>query len=184
MSIYIKNYEGFLLENSSSTYKYGCAMVFFDFPQMNDIHSKIDKNDIYIEDGDKSFGLEDEPHVTLLYGIHSDEVSDDTVFSILKDDLNKLNTLELFEVSSFNNDKYDVLKLKADDNILNELNKKLRSLPHTTDYPDYNAHCTLAYLKSGASDKYIKMFNGSKFKVKPNKIVYSKPDGSKKNLIL
>jgi hypothetical protein len=59
-----------LKEGSNQTYDYGCVMLYFDFPLMDKIHNVIDPKDIYYEEGDRSFGLEDEPHTTLLYGLH------------------------------------------------------------------------------------------------------------------
>ena len=40
-------------------------MCYVDFPDIKDIHDKIEESDIYDEEG---FGLEKESHCTLLYG--------------------------------------------------------------------------------------------------------------------
>jgi len=61
---------------------YGCAMLYFDFPQIKDIHNQIDKDDLYVDEEDPSFGLENEPHCTLLFGLHP-EVSTEDVQDIL-----------------------------------------------------------------------------------------------------
>ncbi len=53
-------------------------------------------------------------------------------------------------------------------------------LPHTTDYPDYHPHTTIAYVKPGEGKKYVGKID-KPIMVKPNKIVYSKADGSKIN---
>jgi hypothetical protein len=55
----------------------------------------------------------------------------------------------------------------------------LVKLPHTTDYPDYHPHSTIAYLKKGKGEKYTDKLKGAEYIVNPSKIVYSKPDGNK-----
>jgi 2'-5' RNA ligase len=46
---------------------------------------------------------------------------------------------------------------------------------------DYHPHCTIAYLKSGKAAKYIKAKDLVNMDIKPDKIVYSKPDNTTKN---
>ena len=164
--------------NDKETYDYGCSMVYFDFPKMDEIHSMIDENDIYTEDGDRSYGLETEPHATLLYGLHSDEIEDqDVLDASTKPGIP--NELKLHNASCFNNDKYDVLKFDVDNDHLHKINGELAKLPHTTDYPDYHPHSTIAYLKKGMGEKYTSKLKDSWYTVNPSKIVYSKPNGDK-----
>lgn len=165
-------------------YSYGCAMLYFDFKELKEIHGKIYKEDIYNDE--PGYGLENEPHLTLLYGFHSDKIEDKDIFdSILGHDIPKL---QLFNVSLFENDKYDVLKFdvrqKMDkyskkQDVLYKINSELSDkFPFSTDYPDYHPHSTIAYLKSGTGKKYVKEFKDSEFIVDPVKIVYSKPNES------
>ena len=79
----IKLFEQFIAEKEGDTYNYGCAMLYFDFPQMNKIHDAIDPKDLYTEEGDRTFGIEDEPHCTLLYGLHK-EVTPEMIQEIVK----------------------------------------------------------------------------------------------------
>ena len=67
-----KNWIQHLIESKRNTYEYGCAMIYYDLPDINYIHSQILPEDVYTEVGDNSYGLEEEPHTTLLYGFHSD----------------------------------------------------------------------------------------------------------------
>lgn len=164
-------------ESKDQTYNYGCSMVYFDFPKMNEIHSMIEDEDIYTEDGN-SHGLETEPHATLLYGLHSDEIEDNDVLHA-STKLGIPSELKLHNASCFNNDKYDVLKFDVDDDHLHKINGELTKLPHTTDYPDYHPHSTIAYLKKGTGEKYTNKLKDAWYSVNPSKIVYSKPDGSK-----
>jgi len=181
----LKTFESFkelrkINEASGNTYSYGCAMIYFNMPEMDDLHAKIEERDIYMEDGDNSYGLENEPHVTLLYGIHSDEVSDDEVMKLLNSFKSTLNTIKLTKVSKFENSKFEVLKFDAEGDVLHEINSTLcKELPFTTDYPDYHPHMTIAYLKPKMAQKYIDILEGMNFELEPVKFVYSKPDGTK-----
>jgi hypothetical protein len=61
------------------------------------------------------------------------------------------------------------------------MNKMFRDLPHTNDYPDYHPHATIAYVKAGTGEKYTKdLSKEDALVVKPNKVVYSKASGEKK----
>lgn len=170
-------YEDFLLEKREL--KFGCLMVFFDFPEMNNIHSMIEEKDIYDEEG---FGLEDKPHTTLLYGFEDDKINRNDIFESIKDI--EMNNLILSNASLFEND-YDVLKFdvrsemeteKYDKNLdpLFKINKLLTSkFPYQTDYPDYHPHSTIAYINKGKGTKYVDMFKDREFVVIPKLYVYS-----------
>jgi hypothetical protein len=65
----LMTFSQFILEKSGDTYDSGCVMLYFDFPEINKIHDAIKPDDLYKEEGDRSYGIEDEPHCTLLYGL-------------------------------------------------------------------------------------------------------------------
>jgi len=160
-------------KDTKKKYPYGCSMIYFDFPQMKIIHDDILEDDVFTEEG---YGLETEPHVTLLYGLHSDEIKDDEVLDISS---NGITSIGLGNPSLFENEKYDVLKFDAEADFLHKINGELSKLPHTTDFPNYHPHCTIAYLKPGKGKKYAEMFKNRVYEVFPTKVVYSKPDGTK-----
>lgn len=164
-------------KKTQQKYTYGCAMVDFNFPQMSEFHESIEKEDIYTEEGDRTYGLEKDPHVTLLYGLHADEIEDEKVKDICTSV--EYGPLVLSNLSSFENEKYDVLKFDVKGKPLRQCNKKLTKLPHTTDYPDYHPHATVAYLKLGKAKKYIEKYKDVEFEVTPSAVVYSKPEGKK-----
>jgi len=176
---YIPSLEEFLneskkaLNEAKGKYSYGCSMLYFDFPQMKILHKDIDPDDIFDE---KGYGLETEPHVTLLYGLHSDEIKDDDVLDASS---KGIESMGLGNPSIFTNNKYEVLKLDVEAPFLYKINAELSKMPHTTDFPDYHPHCTIAYLKPGKGAKYTKKFKGRIYEVFPTKVVYSKPDGTK-----
>jgi 2'-5' RNA ligase len=177
---HIKLFEEFMNEKKT-TYDYGCAMIYFDFPEMKDLHSKINKQDVFVDPKDSTFGLETEPHCTLLYGLHND-VSLQTI----KDTLNGLEfgTCTIQKASLFENEKFDVLKFDVSGSGLHDGNAQLSKLPHTTDYPDYHPHMTVAYLKSGTGKSYIETLGDSEKELKPMYIIYSHPDGTKTKISL
>lgn len=170
----ILKFNEYLNEKEETKYEYGCSMLYFDFPQMKTLHDEIKEEDIY--DGDGT-GLENDPHVTLLYGLHSDEIKDDEVLEI---SVKGVMSIGLGNPSLFENDKFDVLKFDAEAPFLDDINAELSKLPHTTDFPEYHPHCTIAYLKPGKGKEYTKLFKGRIYEVFPTKVVYSKPDGTKK----
>jgi len=162
-------------ENSTSTYDYGCVMLYFNVPEMNEIHSRIDKEHVYTESGDVTYGLEDEPHCTLLYGLHAGVSVSDVKWIIREYDFSKC---EIHNASLFEND-YDVLKFDVKGDSLHECNATLSKLPHTTNYPDYHPHMTIGYLQKGTGKTYVQKLKGFKKSIKPKYIVYSTPNGNK-----
>lgn len=163
-----------LNEEKKQTYDYGCAMLYFNFPQINKIHDAIDPKDIYTQEGDRSFGLENKPHCTLLYGLHN-EVTTEDIKKIL--DKYTFSTVKAKNVSLFQNPDYDVLKFDVEGNNLHKVNSDLQQYPFTTNFPDYHPHLTIAYLKPGTGKKYTKMLSGMEYSLKPQYAVYSKPNG-------
>jgi len=168
-----------LKEATGQTYEYGCVMLYFDFPEIKKIHEIIDPDDIYHEEGDRSFGLEDEPHTTLLYGLH-DGVTSQDVEGVLEQF--KFGTCSIKNASLFDNPQYDVLKFDVSGPGLHEANKELTEFPHTTNFPDYHPHLTIGYLKPGTGKKYTEKLKGLSYSLTPKYAVYSKPDGGQDKL--
>lgn len=166
-----------ILKETKQTFDYGCAMLYFDFPQMYKIHDAINLNDIYIQEGDRSYGLEDEPHCTLLYGLHK---------GVSVDDIKKITNnytftpLKAHNVSLFANPDYDVLKFDIEGENLHEINSDLQQYPFTSTFPDYHPHMTIGYLKPGTGKRYVKMFKNTEFpNMIPQYVIYSTPEGDK-----
>ena len=161
--------------------RYGCAMIFYDFPDIKDIHKLIDKDDLYIDPDDDSFGLEKDPHCTLLFGFHAS-----VKFDVIKDTVDKyhFDNFIAHNASLFENEKFDVLKFDIKGDNLKECNKELSKLPHTNEYKDYHPHNTVAYLLPGKGKKYVKLLKDKEYKLKPTKGVYSEQSGKKTNIKL
>ncbi len=160
--------------------EYGALMLFLDVPVWNKITSVIKKEDVFDKPG---FGIENEPHLTVLYGFH-DEVTADEVFDLYKKTVDlKPIEIRIKGISIFKNPDFDVVKFDVDSKTLTELNGVMRKLPNTTKFPDYHAHITLAYVNKGEGDKYVKPFEKERVII-GNKLVFSTKDGDKKTLML
>ncbi len=164
-------------KTKNKKYDYGCVMLGFDIPKnkWDKVQDLIDDSDISTDDG---LGREMDPHVTLLYGIHAD-VSDEDVEKII-DELVQPE-LKFNHISIFENPKFDVVKFTIRNKSLEKMNKMFKVLPYTNDFPKYEPHATIAYVKKGEGSKYSQTLKGDlEFKLKPNHIIYSKADGTKK----
>lgn len=159
-------------------HEYGCMMIYYDAPGWEKVLGMINDNDLYVEKNNDHFGKVYEPHVTLLYGLHSNKINDEELFSYLLDKTPpkmSMSSITLFD----NNPSYDVVKFDVEGKELHDMNKTLRdNFPYTIDFPDYNPHSTIGYVQSGKGKQYIKNLT-KPFTIKPSKLVYSKPDGSK-----
>lgn len=171
-------------EKKDHKHEYGCLMVFLDVDKKSwkELQDMIDDEDLYTEEGDSSYGREDEPHVTILYGLHADIKDKD-----IEEDINEIKEPKIAfkSISSFDNPKYDVLKFDVESKDLHQLNKVFKEYPFTSNFPDYHPHATTCYLKPGKAKKYIKLINdyikeNGELEITPNKIVYSKADSTKK----
>lgn len=177
----IKLFEEFLNEKEKVTYGANCAMLYFDFPAMATLHQSINPRDIYTVESNEGYGLETEPHCTLLYGIEP-QVTVDQVAKKLEGI--KFGECKAYNLSLFENEDFDVLKFDMEGDNLHNANKALTELPYKTDYPDYMPHMTVAYLKPGKGSEYLKILNSQEHSLKPLHITYSMTDGSKQKIDL
>lgn len=173
---------------------YGCVMLFFDGDSKNTLleFQRRIRTDHILEGED--LGLEKNPHVTILYGLHDDMISDDDAKEMLDNVSEMLEGEEILlkGIGSFTGNGQDVLKYDVDGpDSLWEANKHLTSTYRfTTDYPDYTPHITISYLKEGTAENYTteditegmtrNFGNGNMSSgVLPTKLVYSRPNGKK-----
>lgn len=166
-------YKQFL---ESKKYEFGCVMVDYNFTNWSEILKSINKDDVYEEEG-KNYGLQDRPHLTLLYGLH-DTVTDDEIKSCFKGFVEDDFKVEISGVSIFENPEFDVLKLGVTKNQkLQEINSRLSELPNSNKFPEYKPHITIGYLKSGTGYKYVNPKYSHKI-TSIKKIAYTRPDGT------
>ena len=140
-----------LLCEKAAKRSYACLMG--DCPFLSDdikkIQDQIEPDDIY--DEEEGRGLEDEFHITVLYGLHENDA--DEIKSKL--DLAPMS-FELDGLSLFENEKFDVLKCGVKSADFKKANKQVSDeFEFTSDYPDYKPHLTVAYLQPGSGKKYL-----------------------------
>lgn len=120
------------------------------------IQDKIEKDDLYTTEPDEfgwTYGLEIDPHVTVLYGIHDDSPE------IFKECASKIKKFDIKtgKVSIFENEKYDVLKIEVESNDLHKVHETFKEkTDNTQTFPTYKPHITVAYIKKGEAKKYTK----------------------------
>jgi len=132
-------------------YDYGCVMASGWPDGWSRVLSCIDREDVYSEE--ENSGLEVNPHVTVLYGLH-DEVHSDLVGRICKS-VREPVEIKIVGASTFdNNPDYDVLKYDIESDKLRQLNRVFSSFPHTNEHDDYSPHLTVGYLKRGRGEDY------------------------------
>lgn len=128
-------------------------------------------------------GREDEPHVTVLYGI------DPTDATSAREALKNSDPirLKLGKLSLFETDDADVLKLDVESPDLEAMNRELREqVPHVEKQSEYIPHATVAYLKPGDGAEYIgKPVPGATGKrVKLDTVKFTSKDGSSSEIKL
>jgi hypothetical protein len=116
----------------------------------------IDKDDIYVDPEDPSYGIEDDPHVTILYGV------DNESFGPICDLCRKWPRVDIkfSGMSVFNGEEtgkpYDVIKLGVVGHGIYKLHGALRDgIPNDFKWPEYRPHLTVAYVKAGTGKKYL-----------------------------
>lgn len=135
--------------------KFACLMLNTESKKLADyiaeLHRKIDKRDVN-EDG-----LETEPHITLLYGISLSE-NPEKMKQWIDKILSGGVSVKVGDLSLFENNEYDVLKLDVDkENLIAFRDSCMKEFSNTQTFPDYKPHITIAYLKKGKGKKYTSL---------------------------
>jgi hypothetical protein len=141
------------ISEGSAVRTYACLMLDLSFllEQIKKVQEEICPCEVY--DLEPGHGIETEPHITCLYGLHIQQAK------LLTDKINlRPMTFKIKNISLFENDKFDVLKLGIESKDLHELNKEVcNNFEYTNNYPNYKPHCTIAYLLPGTGRYYTKI---------------------------
>lgn len=114
-------------------------------------------------------GLEEDPHITVLYGIDVEPEKASETFNLLDDVLSEFENIKatIGEIKKFTGtDKdtdlnYDVIYLEIISPDLVTLNSEIKrifsesNIPVVTTHPEYTPHMTLAYVTSGSCDNLL-----------------------------
>ena len=173
----MKKISELITEAKNHKHNHGCMMLFLEVKNIEQLFEEIDEKDIFTKKDDDGYGIEKDTHVTIKFGF-TDKVSDHEIMNICRD--KKFDDVQLSEISLFENEEFDVLKIDVQSETLTKLNKQLSKFPNEDKYPDYHPHSTIAYIKKGLGIKYVDKFKNKKITLeKAVKLVYSNIDDTK-----
>ena len=152
-------------------FDYACLMLKANVPNWDTILSRINPDDVY-RVGD--YGLEVEPHITILYGFENSVSIKDIKDGIYKWVKNPI-TFKIEGISVFENPSFDVIKFDVKSDSLQQLHKLFTQFPHIKTYPDYKPHITVSYLKKGTFKNYNFKLSSPKI-MRSNTFVFSTSD--------
>lgn len=126
-------------------------------------------------------GREETPHITVKYGLHTQDADD--VEGVLYGFAP--TTVGLGEVSIFETEEADVVKIDVMGMGLHRLNDLLSSELECTDtHPEYRPHITLAYVKPGMGKRYAGHSHLTGLSVTLDKVTFSDKEGNKTEIRL
>jgi len=169
-------------------YEFGVIMLKVDRTDAwNQVIESIEEDDVYeSEEEPGRFGVESDPHVTVLYGTHDNEIDKEDIEETIID--REPISLKVVDISMFENDDFDVLKFGIESEDLDKFNAEIKEkYPYTNSYDEYVPHATIAYLKSGTGKKYVKTFEEDEIMEMEglNEITYSRViEGEKEKIKL
>ena len=172
-----ETFKNWLNERAAERLEYACLMLGADIPDWKKRISIVKPEDIYKEGDD--YGYEKEPHVTIIYGLHYEEINTEEIcdhIKVLFPITATIDTISIFETEQgYDVVKYDVPLTKD----LKEYRQFFeRFYPNTQTYKEYHPHMTIAYVKTGEGKKYAQKVKP--FEVNFNKAIYSSPDEQKR----
>lgn len=174
-------WESYIITEKETPTEFGCLMVYIEDSNKEEILDFIQQNfpdDIL----DPSEGAETEPHVTVAYGFYPD-VDVQEIREYIKNVFPQDIKFKLKDITKFDNDEYDVIKVDVESSDLESIHYNLRDEFEdrlNVTFPEYHPHMTLAYCKKGKADHLINdsAFNDKEFSL--NKYIFSEPGMKKK----
>jgi len=145
-----ESYDKSLITERDQGIEHGCLMVYLDEESSNKVKQFC--QDTFNPEILAEFGIEEEPHITCQYGF-TDEVSVEDINEFVNNIIQRPISIELGEISRFDNDDYDVIKVDVNSPDLHELSDKIREYfgdRLNVTYPNYHPHMTLAYIQKGS----------------------------------
>ena len=166
------------MKHKNTNREYAFLMVDYETPSIiKDLQKKIPSRELYTEEDNEDYGLEKQSHVTLVPCLDND-IDIDKLKSYLKP-IDEYNIV-LTDISKFECEKFDVLKCAVKSKALKDTNKEIVDKFEThSEYKDYNPHMTIAYMKKGMADKYLKKILDKLILLKAKNFNFSYFDGNK-----
>lgn len=163
------------MKHKNTSREYAFLMIDYegnDF--IEKIQSKIKKEHLYTEEDNDDYGIEKNPHVTLVPCLNNDV--DVNKLKTYLDDISEYDII-LTDLSKFECENFDVLKCAVKSNKLIETNKKIvKDFETHSEYKDYTPHLTIAYMKHGMADKYTENILPKLIHLKPKNFHFSYVD--------
>lgn len=137
----------------------------------------IKDSDIYCPPNDMIHGREDEIHITLLYGVHS-QSPEQVQFLLARE---QPFEVRLGRISIFTtHDEFDVVKIEAYSPSLFYFNHLLKSnLQNTPNYDTYRPHVTIAYIKKNLYSNLIGNSDFKDWRWTAQSVIFSSTNGEK-----
>lgn len=176
-NILLKN---LILEGEGKGAGAGCLMLNFEkkIKNWDDVLKIIEPADLY-DDETNTYGFEKDPHVTVLYGFTPEVKASD--IQKLFENINQYVKIRLTGISIFPADgkkDYDVVKFSVQSDDLEKLNELVKELPNKQSYSEYKPHMTIAYVKAGRGQRYVKEFEKPIY-MEGSTFIYSTADKNK-----
>ena len=145
-----------LLEKLNQSYSYSSLQINYPLSFSDEVikwsKNNIEKQTLYLEENDDSFGIEDEIHTTVLFGI-TEKFPNATKLALKNI---KPFKIKLSYISKFYSGDYDVLKINIISKELENLHYLLEdSVENENEYPVYQQHLTLAYVLKNTNNHLI-----------------------------
>ena len=143
------NIKDMLTEKRKASIDRGCLMAMFDKKTCDSLnklnHKLISDENLYTEGTE--FGRETECHCTIKYGFINDltELEIRRIINGIKPFIIRLKS-----ISTFQNDKFDVVKFDVESPVLEYMNKRSSEYPNDDRFPIYAPHMTLAYVNKNS----------------------------------
>lgn len=155
---------------------YAYLMVEYDTPPLiKEIQKQLNTEDLFVKDG--KYGIEQCTHTTIVPCLDNNISIEELKPYIYP--LNKYGAV-LTDISKFDFDDHDVLKCSCASDTIYNTNKKITSVypSHSEFSSEYKPHVTIAYVKKGICEKFMKDILSPLIILKPKCFCFSHYDGN------
>jgi hypothetical protein len=115
--------------------------------------ANIPEENVYIDPKDQGKGREDEPHITVKWGLQIKQPNQ-TLTDLLE--RTRAFPVKLGRVALFEKDDCDVVVLEVESPWLRALHARVKgTIPNTDTHPSFKPHCTIGYVKKGTANGLV-----------------------------